>query len=409
MPKVKGDVVGDYTIVKELHFGACATCYEAISADGQHVFLKEYKDPTPMRTWYCDYIDYERQKKEIIDASEARDLCINAIDQFEDKRYYQVYELITAGSDLRCELDKMKDEPVSLTWERRKTHCLVLGAALSRIHAAGIVHGDLKPENVQLIEDKTIGAGHQTKLIDMDMSLLSGKMPPWIEDLGYVGTPNYWSPEHIRRELPNESSDVFTYALIVCELLCGRNPLAADDVDVYRDRVLSDEPRNIELLHPVRDAEVTRSLENLLGNSLSPRAVDRPSLESIRRLVSGKLSSSPSTSPTSPPSADSVERTRVGLQTTSGGLLSIGVDQWVGSGLLRQYEPSASWVDRRQFYVFFRDGWFVRHNVEATNATLLNGVPVTEERPLGQGDEIAIGNLDGSVRKSVMTVRVEHT
>jgi len=47
-------------------------------------------------------------------------------------------------------------------------------AGMAALHESKIVHADLKPGNVYLIEDKSIGAGYQLKLIDTDFSVLAG-------------------------------------------------------------------------------------------------------------------------------------------------------------------------------------------------------------------------------------------
>ena len=72
-------------------------------------------------------------------------------------------------------------------------------AGIAALHEAKIVHADLKPANAYLIQDPTIAAGYQLKLIDMDFSLLADRRAPWHGHQGYVGTDNYRSPEHMRR------------------------------------------------------------------------------------------------------------------------------------------------------------------------------------------------------------------
>ena len=73
-----------------------------------------------------------------------------------------------------------------------------LMGGMTALHAAKIVHADLKPENLLLIEDPSIRSGYKLKLIDMDYSVLSDKTAPWDDDPNteYVGTPNYFPPSN---------------------------------------------------------------------------------------------------------------------------------------------------------------------------------------------------------------------
>ena len=89
-------------------------------------------------------------------------------------------------------------------WARHVTWAKVLMAGIEALHQSKIAHADLKPANVYLIQDPTIKAGYQLKLIDMDFSLLTDHRAPWHGHQGYIGSDNYRSPEHLtRRQVPD--------------------------------------------------------------------------------------------------------------------------------------------------------------------------------------------------------------
>ena len=93
-------------------------------------------------------------------------------------------------------------------------------SALDHAHLRGLVHRDIKPANVMLQLDGNIkvadfGAAFQTKA---DQTQL----------LGPVGSPLYIAPELIKNETPTQQSDMFSLAVMVYELLTGRQPFAAD-------------------------------------------------------------------------------------------------------------------------------------------------------------------------------------
>jgi serine/threonine protein kinase/tetratricopeptide (TPR) repeat protein len=95
--------------------------------------------------------------------------------------------------------------------------CLALEAA----HSEGVVHRDLKPQNVML--DK------QGKASVMDFGIARSLEPGGMTQTGaLIGTPEYMSPEQVRGEHPDVRSDLFTVGIIFYELLSGQMPYRAD-------------------------------------------------------------------------------------------------------------------------------------------------------------------------------------
>ena len=97
--------------------------------------------------------------------------------------------------------------------------CLALEAA----HAEGVVHRDLKPQNIML--DK------QGKVTVMDFGIArSVEFGGMTQTGALMGTPEYMSPEQVRGEEVDARSDLFTLGIIFCELLTGKMPYQADTV-----------------------------------------------------------------------------------------------------------------------------------------------------------------------------------
>lgn len=93
---------------------------------------------------------------------------------------------------------------------------------LAAVHAGGLVHGDLKPENVMAMPSGVV------KLMDFGLArrLGIGDFRP-----GYAtGTPSYMSPEHARGAELDEASDLYSAGVLMFEIFTGRVPFEADDV-----------------------------------------------------------------------------------------------------------------------------------------------------------------------------------
>jgi serine/threonine-protein kinase len=102
--------------------------------------------------------------------------------------------------------------------------CEKVGSALEVAHAHGIVHRDLKPANIMLSPDGEV------KVMDfglaMDLNAERSTMG------ARIGTPAYWSPEQARGERATERSDIYSMAVIFCELLGGKRPGWAEEPDL---------------------------------------------------------------------------------------------------------------------------------------------------------------------------------
>jgi serine/threonine protein kinase len=107
----------------------------------------------------------------------------------------------------------MKNEP---DLERRKSACAQLCDAISTVHAKGIIHGDLKPDNALIIEDDKL------KLIDFGIAMRAGQGQG--SDVRW-GTPPYTAPEASDFSRPlDEKSDLYSLAVVIWEVLTGSSP-----------------------------------------------------------------------------------------------------------------------------------------------------------------------------------------
>ncbi|HEU4952246.1 MAG TPA: serine/threonine-protein kinase [Holophagaceae bacterium] len=135
---------------------------------------------------------------------------------------------------------------------------LQAGQALEAIHAAGIVHRDVKPANFMVAKDGRL------KL--MDFGIARGDEPRLTTTSAFLGTPAYAAPESLSGTgRPTEASDRWALAVTAFELLTGRLPFEAESLNAVLYRVAHEPPAFPEALSPALQAVFTKALSKEPG------------------------------------------------------------------------------------------------------------------------------------------------
>jgi len=442
-----GTVLQGFKVEKHLNKGQRASSYLAFK-NGQKVFLKQCSSPTIKVSWYKAYIKYEEEVKRRLETTRAKNFCVAAIEFFESdvpppRGYFQAFEFIEGGTDLQTVIDKARTNPRSLGWDQRLTFARVMMAGVKELHACQIIHGDLKPANLQMIHDSGIGAGYQLKLIDMDGSVLMDKTPPW-EGEGNLGSPNYFSPEHLQGKSLRAGSDVFTCGLILYQLLGGRHPYWCDDPDAYEHAIKAYRAPLPNLLGDLGSPEATAALREYIRACLHPDASRRPAAAEVHASLIAKGRTPPPrppktsplpdpplgpapTTPTKPPTAPAkvvpvppgstepapmTSRALKLVAVDSGKSVEMRIKMRASRYLLGQLGPDSLYFGDAQFDLCpdGTGGWSLVPVAGAVHATLLNGAAVDKAVTLRSGDRVAVGRPGGpgapAIEKLPMTVEI---
>lgn len=145
-----------------------------------------------------------------------------------------------------------------------------LGGAVETLHNLGFVHGALRPRNVMVLKDGSV------KLMDVE---LAGLRDAWaMRGISADESPSeYLSPEQISGLPATEESDVYAFAVILYEMLCGVPPFQAETRGAVLEKHLTETPAPMRR----RRRTVPGSVESVVSLALSKQPALRPPMQNI--------------------------------------------------------------------------------------------------------------------------------
>jgi serine/threonine-protein kinase len=148
-------------------------------------------------------------------------------------------------------------------------YAVQIAGGLTKAHAAGVVHGDLKPGNIMLAPDNVI------KLLDFGLARRLRPAVPGVStetlEQGLAGTPGYMAPEQIEGKTVDARTDIFAFGCVLYEMLTGEQPFAGDSVAKTMAAVLAAEPAPLSKLRPGIPLELERIVTACLAKDPQER------------------------------------------------------------------------------------------------------------------------------------------
>lgn len=252
----QGTRVDDFVIDQELARGGMGVLYRATDVRLERpVALKFFRRPATSQ------VDRRRQLAEaraVAAIDHPNIATVHRVGESPDGALYFAMPLYE-GSNLRERL-RLRDGPLSPGETLDVARQVARGLATA--HAAGIIHRDVKPENIFLTADGT------AKLLDFGVA---ASARPSLEDESSGGTTAYMSPERLAGASPDPRMDVWAFGVTLLETLTGDNPFFGGDTLAVSARI-SDSTRRAPRV-PLRHRR-TR-LGRVLQRCLSPDPADR--------------------------------------------------------------------------------------------------------------------------------------
>ena len=157
---------------------------------------------------------------------------------FSDKIQSIVMEYID-GITLKDYIDQQK----IIRWKEAVHFAVQILRALQHAHDKGIVHRDIKPQNIMLLQDGTI------KVMDFGIARFARSQIATITDKA-IGSVHYISPEQARGEKTDEKTDLYSVGVMLFEMLTGQLPFTADSAVSVAIQQIQSKPKRPRELNP---------------------------------------------------------------------------------------------------------------------------------------------------------------
>ncbi len=251
-----------YRCVRELGRGMAGVVHEALAPDGRRVVIKALRPHVVRQDGLV-----ERFRREALMMAEIRHPNVMPVldVQAEASPPFFVMPWVD-GRTLAALLAEGSSIPIGRALEVLRG----VAAALVEIHRHGLVHRDLKPDNVLL----AVGGG--VVLFDFGLAKRTSATEGGADltkEGQILGTPAYMAPEQIRSGAIDGRTDVYALGVLAAELLSGTNPFCSDDVVETCRRQLVVRPDRLDQTHPSR---VGRALGLLVDAMLAKQRDQRP-------------------------------------------------------------------------------------------------------------------------------------
>jgi formylglycine-generating enzyme required for sulfatase activity/dienelactone hydrolase/predicted Ser/Thr protein kinase len=282
-----------YVVGRELGRGGMGVVYEAEDSRlGRKVAIKVLHGDAdnPGRTHR-----FEQEARAASALNHPNIVTIHDIDAADDGNFI-VMELVEGAP-----LSRLSDGgPLAI--EQAEDYAIQIAGALAASHSADIVHRDLKPANVMVTRDGAI------KVLDFGLAKRIGKpaaadaatvtAPPQTQPGAILGTSGYMSPEQALGQPADARSDVFSFGVVLYEMLAGRRAFSGTSEWSALNALVHAQPTPLRDLRPDVPAALAHIVERCLEKDPArryPSAVGL--LDDLRRLALALPAGRPSKSP----------------------------------------------------------------------------------------------------------------
>jgi len=271
-----GDTIAGRTLVRAVGEGAMGVVFEARTPDGDTTALKVLKP---------EKAENERSVAEFRSEAEAtgtvkHEYVVTVLGTGRDDGYHWIEMEFVDGPTLA----RLLADKGPLAWRWATKIIVQVAQGLGRAHDLGLIHRDVKPDNILLYRDG------RARLTDFGIVKDIGSLRGYLLKGRRVGTAAYASPEQCLDKRLSTATDMYSLGATWFRMVCGRPPFLGETTSgVMKQHVTRPPPSPIDLVD-----DIPKAVSNIIERMLAKKQADRfPSmdvlLDDLMMILRGKV------------------------------------------------------------------------------------------------------------------------
>ncbi|PYS73123.1 MAG: hypothetical protein DMF69_05745 [Acidobacteria bacterium] len=271
MKAIPEESIAHYRIMEPIGAGGMGAVYKAYDKKLQRIVALKVLPP--------EYVSQQDRRRRFYQEARAASalnhphiLTVYEVGE-DDGKPYIAMEYVE-GETLR-----QKIRAGTLPFKQILEISIQIAEGLGKAHDAGIIHRDLKPENLMISRDgyaKILDFGLAKLVAQRERALAADSAQKTLlrvdtESGTLMGTVNYMAPEQLLGQRVDRRCDVFSFGVVICEMVTGIAPFVHDNRIDTMHAILHRDPRLPDANHPEVPAEMQRILTKALAKAVKER------------------------------------------------------------------------------------------------------------------------------------------
>ena len=244
-----GETISHYKILEKLGEGGMGVVYKAEDIKLKRIVALKFL-PSHSKISEQDRVRFLQEAQAAAGLNHSNICVIHAIEE-EDEQQFIVMECLD-GTTLREKIARG-----ALPVKQAVEYAIQIGEALQEAHGKGIVHRDIKADNIM------INSKNQVKVMDFGLAKLKGAAK-LTRTSSTVGTLAYMAPEQIQGGAVDARSDLFSLGVLLYEMLTAHFPFRGEHEAAMMYSILNEDPEPLQKYLP----DASSDMQNIIDKAL---------------------------------------------------------------------------------------------------------------------------------------------